>query len=180
LTSWGWRLLTFGAVAERADASVSTVYRYFSSEQERRDAVMRRFELEAGVGFEDLTLSGVATVAGKMFAGLARFAVAPRPSPDDPIFVAEDEQLIRGLRGAVDDATAGWSDVERAKAAAVLDVLWSLPSYERLITAWHLQPKEATAALRWAIEIIVEAIHCGRRPSRAGFARTTRDRAGVP
>jgi hypothetical protein len=49
-------------------------------------------------------------------------------------------------------------------AAGILDVLWNLPSYERLRTAWKLEGAQATSAIMWAIDIIASAIRSGRRP----------------
>src|SRR3954469_14909974 len=44
---WNWDALTPGAVAEHAGVTERTVYRYFGSERELRDAVMARMEHEA-------------------------------------------------------------------------------------------------------------------------------------
>jgi hypothetical protein len=49
-------------------------------------------------------------------------------------------------------------------ATAVLDVLWGVLPYERLTTAWSLEGPQATAALTWAIDILVDAIRGDRRP----------------
>src|SRR5215831_19683750 len=42
--TWNWRELTVRAVAKRAGVSERTVYRYFLSERELRDAVLRQLE----------------------------------------------------------------------------------------------------------------------------------------
>ena len=51
-------------------------------------------------------------------------------------------------------------------AAAVLDVLWSVASYERLVVDWQMDPAEATRGISWVIGWIRQAI--GARP--AGLA----------
>jgi hypothetical protein len=68
------------------------------------------------------------------------------------------------LAAAVAEATRGWPPAEQEMAAGILDVLWNLPSYERLRTAWNLEGAQATSAIMWAIDIIASAIRSGRRP----------------
>ena len=46
----------------------------------------------------------------------------------------------------------------------MLDVLWGVPSYERLVTAWNLDGQEATEAITWLIGLLVDAIRHDRRP----------------
>lgn len=49
-------------------------------------------------------------------------------------------------------------------AAAMLDVLWAVMSYERLLTAWELTPEQATTAITWVIGLIETAIREDRAP----------------
>jgi hypothetical protein len=63
--------------------------------------------------------------------------------------------------------TAGWPDVDRAIAAAMFDVLWSVVSYERLVTDWALEQEDAIRAITWVIGLVQDAIHRGVRPERA-------------
>ena len=60
--------------------------------------------------------------------------------------------------------TDEWPDIDRATAAAMLDVLWSVVSYERLVTDWELDPKEAIRGVTWVIGLVEDAIRHGRRP----------------
>jgi hypothetical protein len=46
----------------------------------------------------------------------------------------------------------------------MLDVLWSVPSYQRLLTAWQFDGEQSTRAVTWAIGILSEAIRAGHRP----------------
>jgi hypothetical protein len=69
------------------------------------------------------------------------------------------------LVAAVTAKTAAWSDTERAVAAAVLDVLWSVASYERLVVDWGLDPKDAVSGVTRAIRLVVDAINSDGRPS---------------
>ena len=56
-------------------------------------------------------------------------------------------------------ARAGtWSDEDRTVAAAVLDVLWSVASYERVVVDWQIEPAEATRGISWVIGLVRQAI----------------------
>ncbi len=170
--TWDWRALTFRAVAARAGVSERTVYRHFTTERELRDAVMRRLEEEAGVSYDGLGLDDLAGVTAQVFSSLASFAVAPTVA-DDPTFAAEDELRRDALRDAVAAAANDWSEVERDMAAGLLDVLWHVPSFERLVVQWGLTADDATSAITWAIGLLVGAIRAGAppRPTSRGTAR---------
>ncbi len=43
-------------------------------------------------------------------------------------------------------------------AAAVLDVLWSVASYERIVVDWQMDPAEATRGISWVIGLVRQAI----------------------
>ena len=59
----------------------------------------------------------------------------------------------------------GWPARDRVIAAAMLDVLWAPVAFERLVTDWELEPKEATAAITWTIGLVQHALNDGPRPS---------------
>jgi AcrR family transcriptional regulator len=162
---WDWRDLTVRAVARQAGVSERTVYRHFTDETALRSAVMQRLHEEAGVATDGITLDRFADLTGQVFAYLASFAARPRPHRD-PTFDAADRAVRDGIVAAVDPATEGWPSRDRAAAAAVLDVLWSLPTYERLTSAWELDPEQAARAVQWVIGLVEEAIAEGRRPPR--------------
>ena len=160
--SWDWRDLTFRAVAEGAGVSERTVYRHFATEQELHRAVMRRLEDEAGITYEGLSLADLADVTARILESTHSFAVAPVRAT--PPFVEEDLRRRQALLAAVTEVTGNWPGRERQMAAAVLDVCWAIPSYERLIGSWDLDPPEATRAVIGVIELVLEAIQDGRRP----------------
>ena len=163
--SWDWHGLTFRAVAERAGVSERTVYRHFATERELRDAVMRHLEEEAGVSYEGLVLGDLAEVTALVFSSRGSFAASPM-IVDDPTFVAEDQLRRDALRDAVAAAAAEWTDIERDQAAGLLDVLWSVPSFERLVTQWGLGTEDATDTITWALDLVVAAIHAEQPPRR--------------
>ena len=165
LPSWDWDDLTFRAVAERAGVGIRTVYRYFPTERVLHDAVMERLEDEAGVRYEGMTLDRVSEVATNVFRSMAAFAAAPvLPTSPEETFAAADDKRRRALTGAIEAAAAGWSASEKHAAAAALDVIWSPPNYERLITAWGMDREAATDLMAWLIDLVDSAIREGNRP----------------
>jgi AcrR family transcriptional regulator len=157
--SWDWQGLTFRAVAERAGVGERTVYRHFPTERHLHDAVMQRLEEEAGITYEDVDLANLAEVTGRVFGTLHSFAVRESvDAPDDPTFVAVDERRRAALSRAVATSAPHWTDAERDTLAALLDVLWNVPSYERLVSVWKLGGDDATRAITWAIGKLVQAI----------------------
>jgi AcrR family transcriptional regulator len=165
--TWDWRGLTFGAVGKRAGMSRRTVHRYFATERELRDAVLQRLVKESGIALDSLELSDLAGVAARLFEYLSSFAAVPEGVPE-PSLVAIDEQRRDALLGTVERATPEWSSSERKMAAAMLDMLWNVASYERLVTAWRLDADHATQAITWVIRLVESAIREGQRPGSNG------------
>jgi AcrR family transcriptional regulator len=165
--SWDWRELTVRAVAKRAGVNERTVYRYFSSERDLHEAVIRRLQDEAGIPLDGLTLDDFEKNVTNLFSYLSSFATAPRTSKD-PTFVAMDERRRRALLRAVEQSTDGWSKTDREMMAALLDALWNVGVYERLVAIWGLTTKQATRGVTGLIRLLVEAIREGRRPWLSG------------
>jgi AcrR family transcriptional regulator len=167
LPTWDWQGLTFAAVAARAGVGVRTVYRYFPTERDLHDAIMGRLQQAVGGGaYEGLTLADLGRAAARLHASLPAFAVSRwgEEIPEQPTLLEVDRRRRDAVLAAVADTAPGWTEGERAMAAAVLDVLWGVSPYERLTTAWNFEGPQATMALTWAIGIIVDAIQGGRRP----------------
>ena len=163
--SWHWRDLTFRSVAERADVGERTVYRHFPTERHLHDAVMQRLESEAGIAYEDVDLANLGEVTGRVFASLQRFAVRQSvDAPRDPTFVGVDARRRDALLRAVAGAAPAWSEAEKRVAAGLLDVLWNLPSYERLVGVWGVDGATATDAVNWLMAKVIEAVEDGSPP----------------
>ena len=160
---WDWKNLTARAVAEVAGVSERTVHRHFTTERTLRDAVLQRLSEESGISLENLDVSNFADITAQLFQYLSSFAVAPAVV-EDPSLASMDDQRRLALLEAVAKATPDWSEQDREIAAAVLDIAWNLPPYERLLAAWGLAPERAFTALTWLIQLIVDAIIAGRRP----------------
>jgi hypothetical protein len=47
----------------------------------------------------------------------------------------------------------------------LLDVLWSPPTYERLIGAWNLDNAEAVSAVQWLIAKVIAAVDNNEPPT---------------
>ena len=161
--AWDWTNLTAPAVGERAGVSERTVQRHFATERQLRDAVLQRMLEESGITLQDLELGRFADVTERMFAYLSSFAIAPG-TVSDPSFASMDKYRRDALVSAVARATPGWTDQDRETAAAVLDIFWNPPTYERLIAVWGFDSERAIRALCWLISMTQAAISDGRRP----------------
>ncbi len=161
--TWNWAALTVRAAAERAGVTERTVYRHFSGERELRDAVLARFEDESGVAVEGLTLDDVAAVTTRMLEYVATFPVEPRTPRDETVAAANARQRA-ALLAAVEPHTGSWAQGDREIAAAALDVLWSVVSYERMVVDWGLAPDDAIRGLSWVIDLVGAAVRTGAAP----------------
>jgi hypothetical protein len=91
----------------------------------------------------------------------------PRPAPPqlDPTLTDANRRMHEALVRAVTTEAGAWSDEDRVLAAAVLDVLWGVASYERLAVDWQLDPDDAIRGLTWVVRLVQDAIARGDRPS---------------
>jgi AcrR family transcriptional regulator len=160
---WNWHAVTVRAVAEHAGVNARTVYRHFATERDLRDAVLRRLEEESGIQLEGLRLEDIADFTARVFGYVSAFPVAPRTARDATMREAY-ERLRAALLTAVASAAPAWPEDDRTAAAAGLDILWSVESYERLVTDWDLDPKAAIRALTWLIRLLEDAIRENRPP----------------
>jgi AcrR family transcriptional regulator len=163
--SWDWRELTFRAVAARAGVGERTVYRHFPTERHLHDAVMTRLEHDAGVSYDNVELADLGELTARVFGALRRFGVpASAPATTDPTFVGIDQRRRDAVLHAVSQATPEWTPRQRRAAAGLLDVLWNLPTFERLVSSWGLADTEATAAVTWLLDKVVATIEADEPP----------------
>ena len=160
---WNWAALTVRAVAERAGVNERTVYRYFATERDLRDAVLVRLEEESGVDMAGLALDDVAAVTARMLEYVSTFPIVPRAERDATVAAANARQRA-ALLAALEPHTPAWTPGDRAIAASVLDVLWSNVSFERMVIDWELTPEDAIRGLTWTIRLVEAAIRAGSPP----------------
>jgi AcrR family transcriptional regulator len=151
------------AVAKGAGVNERTVYRYFSNERELRDAVLGELEKEAGVDLEGLRQEDIADVSRRILEYASSFPLAPRVLRD-PTVAAANQRQREALLAAIAPMTKRWPPGDRAIAAAMFDVLWSVVSYERLVADWELDPEDAIRGIIWVIALVENAIRDNRRP----------------
>jgi AcrR family transcriptional regulator len=160
-----WHGVTIRAVAERAGINERTVYRHFPNERVLRDAIMQRLEEAVGIDLAQLRLDDVADAATRILRHVASYPRDRRP-PLDPTLLEANKRQHAALLAAVTEQADRWSTADRILAAAMLDVLWGVSSYERLVRDWGLDVEDAIRGLTWVIGLVEGAVHDGRRPQR--------------
>ncbi len=161
--TWDWTNLTARAVSECAGVSERTVYRHFASENNLRDAVMQRLVADSGIDLSNLRMEDFPKITQRMFDYLSSFATVPQ-TETDPTFASMDEvrriALLESVQRSLPDRAPG----EQRAVAAMLDLFWNPPYYERLIADWNIEPEQASRLISWMIEVLLEAIANGRQP----------------
>jgi AcrR family transcriptional regulator len=152
-----WQDLTIRAVAEKAGVNERTVYRHFANEQGLHDAVMHRLEEEAGIDLRGMQLEDVAEVTARIFEHVSSFP-PDAGQPLDPTLMDAKRRQHEALLGAVAARAETWPETDRAVAAAIFDVLWSVASYERLVVDWEIDRADATRGITWVIGLLRQAI----------------------
>ena len=150
---WNWRALTVRGVAKRAGVNERTVYRYFANEHELRDAVLARLERDSGIALEGLRLEDIRAHTQRILEYVSTFPLESRTPLDETLRDAHRRQRD-ALQAAVAAPARAWSDVDRTVAAGMLDVLWSVASYERLVADWGIEPDDAIRGVTWVIGLV--------------------------
>lgn len=161
--AWDWKNLTFRAVGERAGISERTVYRYFSTEQALKDAVMQRLVKESGINLNALSLAEFTATIKVLFRYMLSFS-AKSKEPEDPSFSSVDQERRVALLRSVVEATPGWSEAQQQIVTASLDIFWQPSTFERLLNAWNFNSEQSVETLTWLIDLVETAIKDGRRP----------------
>ena len=169
-SSWDWRDLTVRAVAERAGVHERTVYRHFPTEEVLRAAVIERLQQEAGLRPEDVTIDNIEEQVTRLFAYLASFSSSGERETDTAL-AAVDERRKAALLDVVTAETPDWPDADRRAAAAIIDVLWGVPTYRRLVSGWGLDETESARAVTWLVRLVLTEIRADRRPPAAAKRR---------
>lgn len=155
-----WRGVTVRAVALRAGVNERTVYRHFATERDLRDAVMQQLEHDAGIDLETMTLDDVGDVAARI-AGVVAASRTTRRRAADPTLDDAGRRQHAALLAAVAAESPGLAPAEQRRVAALLDVLWSVSTYEHLVVDWDLDHAEAVAATAGLIDLLVASVRGG-------------------
>ena len=159
-----WRPLTIRGVAQQAGVNERTVYRYFTNERGLRDAVMHQLEQDAGIELAGMSLQDISEVTARTLSHISSYPREAKP-PLDPTLSEAHTRQREALINALAGYTTAWSASEKARAAAMFDVLWSVSSFERLVTDWQMDNEDAIRTITWAIELIAEGVRRGIRPT---------------
>ncbi len=161
--AWDFGQLTYRAVAEQAGGGERTVYRHFPTERLLHEAVMHRLHEEAGVDYGDVSIENVVEVTTRVLDSMGQYPTSPTgPQPADQVFAEVDIRRREALARVV--AHLALDEQQRGEVAALLDVLWNLPAFERLVVGWQLEPARASAALAWLVELVLRAARDGVAP----------------
>lgn len=160
---WNWRALTVRGVAQRAGVHERTVYRYFANERELHDAVLERLERDSGIALDGLRLEDLQEHTKRILEYVSTFPLESRAPQDETLRHAAQRQRD-SLVGAVAPATSTWSESDRTVAAGMLDVLWSVASYERLVADWGIESQDAIRGITWVLGLVETAIRNDNRP----------------
>jgi AcrR family transcriptional regulator len=175
LSSFDWRGVTVRAVAARAEVHERTVHRHFATERDLRAAVLQRLIDESGVTIEGMRLEDLPGHVEQLFDYLASFS-SPNEREPDAVLVALDERRKAATLATVAAAAEQLSDDDQRLAAAMIDVLWGLPTYQRLLNGWGLDAAEAANGVNWLIRLLTDAIRTGDGPRQSTPGSTNRDR----
>lgn len=162
--AWNWDALTIRAVAERAGVHERTVYRHFENEHRLREAVLEQLEAESGVDLDGLRLDNLQTFTRELLGYVGSFPLSARV-PEDAALLAAGRRKHRAASAVVSDAAPDWTGRERAIATASIDVMWTVGTYERLMTEGGLDTDDAVTAATWIVALIEREIRADRPPA---------------
>ena len=155
--------ITFRAVAERAGVTEMTVYRHFPTRDDLLRGLWRQLNarMGAGIGMPS-TIEELLAQHAALFSGFDQ--VAPQieasitTAPGREMRAALNERRRRAFRAIVDEAAPDLKPEARTRAAAVLQLLHSAHAWMSLREQWGMDGREAGAATRWAIDILLQQL----------------------
>jgi AcrR family transcriptional regulator len=160
-----WKSVTVRAVAERAGCSERTVFRHFGTEKGLRDAIMERHEQLAGIDLASVEIDDLAEVAARVLRFASTYPTPPQV-PLDPTLHEADARRRAALLRAVAERTPDRTAEEQRRSAAMIDLIWSIDAYQRLVDGWQMDSESAIEAVRWGVELVVA--DATRRASEPG------------
>jgi AcrR family transcriptional regulator len=160
-TSRNPEAVTFKAVAERAGVTEMTVYRHFPTREELLRGLWRALNQRMGPGIGmPGSIEELLAQHGPLLAGFDTIAPQIMASITTPqgreMRSALNEPRRRAFRGIVQQEAPGLNPAARTRAAAILQLLHSAHAWMSLREQWDFDGREAAAATRWAIDILVD------------------------
>lgn len=168
--------LSHDRLAERADVSRRTVYRYFPSRaaltRARSARVVEAVTSHAAPRTEAAMLAGLDELFRDFDANATATMVALASGEGRTARNATAPERVRLYRAALADATRGLSGPDRTQAIAAIQLLGSGLAWREMRDQWHLPANQIAAACRWAIEVLLADLRGrGNRPLSDGPAR---------
>jgi AcrR family transcriptional regulator len=160
-------VITFKAVAHRAGVTEMTVYRHFPTREDLLRGLWRQLfaRSPSGIGMPG-NLEALQAQHADLFAGFDKAPHHIEASVTTPqgreMQAALNNYRCRAFRAIVDEVAPGLKPEARTCAAAVLQLLHSAHAWMSLREQWNMDGREAGAATRWAIDIILE--HLRKKP----------------
>ena len=153
--------ITFKAVAERAGVTEMTVYRHFPTREDLLRGLWRQINASMGPGIGMPTsIDELLAQHAPLFAGFDQLApqivASITTAQGREMRAAMNDRRRRAFRGIVDEIAPDLAPAARTRAAAVLQLLHSAHAWMSLRDQWGLDSREAGAATRWAIDILLQ------------------------
>jgi AcrR family transcriptional regulator len=159
--------VTFRAVAERAQVTEMTVYRHFPSRDELLQGLWQHLNarMDPSIGMP-ASVTQLLGQHGALLEGFDRIApeiIASLCTPQGrEMRAALNDRRRRAFRAIAQEAGPGLGADARTRAAAILQLLHSAHAWMSLREQWGFDGRQAAAATRWAIEILLD--HLRKKP----------------
>jgi AcrR family transcriptional regulator len=159
--------ITFKAVAERAGVTEMTVYRHFPTREDLLRGLWQQLNASMGarIGMP-ASIDDLLAQHAQLFAGFDQIAPQVLASVTTPVGremrAALNDKRRRAFRAIVDEAAPDLKPEARTRAAAILQLLHGAHAWMSLRDQWGLDGREAGAATRWAIDILLQ--HLRKKP----------------
>jgi len=82
-----------------------------------------------------------------------------------PTLIDAKQRQQPALHCAFAASAQSWSDEDQLVAAAMLDALWSVATYERLVGDWQIDHERTVRGISWVLEWVAQAVEDGHGPT---------------
>lgn len=153
--------VTFKAVAARAGVTEMTVYRHFPTREDLLRGLWRQINAQMGAGIGmPASIESLFGQHAALFAGFDQVAPQIQASITTPqgreMRSALNDRRRRAFRAMVDEIAPDLRPEARTQAASILQLLHSAHAWMSLREQWGMDGREAGAATRWALDILIQ------------------------